>query len=151
MSRIYLQETRFPFRKFAKAGWPSVVFLFSFFTPNIFFFCEWRVKGGRWGMLRILWVACPSLHHIYSLSFSSFFSFFPPSSFWRFTSPLHQAGEAFPEQIKAFFSFHPKGSLCKQYKVNMQVSFDKTLMLPLVSYSLSELKKLTRKNPAQTL
>lgn len=100
-------------------------------------------------MLRILWVACPSLHHIYSLSFSCFFLFFP-SSFRRFTSPLHQAGEAFPEQIKAFFSFHQKGSLCKQYKVNMQVSFEKcknndTLMHHLVLYSRSDFKKLKKK------
>lgn len=66
------------------SGLPS---FFSFFVLNIFlFFCEWIVKGGRWGMLRILWVACPSLHHIYSLSFSYFFLFF---SFFLLT--LHES------------------------------------------------------------
>lgn len=96
-------------------SWATQISRLFFFCPQHFsFFCEWIVKGGRWGMLRILWVACPSLHHIYSLSFSYFFLFFflLPSD----TSRVHCTKQVrhFQNRKKAFFSFHQKGSLCKQ-------------------------------------
>lgn len=101
------------------SGLPS---FFFFFVLNIFFFL-WMNSLRRKVRDVANLVGCMSIFtsHLQFVLFIFFILFFP-SSFWRFTSPLHQAGEAFQEQIKAFFSFHQKGSLWKQYKENMPVS-----------------------------
>lgn len=95
----------------------SIIFFF-FFCPQHFFFFQWMNSLRRKvrGVANL--VGCMSIFTSH-LQFVLFIFFF---SFWRFTSPLHQVGEAFPDQIKAFFSFHQKGSLWKQYKENMPFS-----------------------------